>query len=80
MNTRYTITPGLRLFKKRQGEEVFRRVPFHINFTLRFCRYPFECCPGYMWNYNSNVCERKSSMNKLNLFTADKISNDSEII
>lgn len=28
MNTRYTITPGLRLFKKRQGEEVFRRVPF----------------------------------------------------
>lgn len=33
-----------------------------------------------MWNYNSNVCERKSSMNKLNLFTADKISNDSEII
>lgn len=20
--------------------------------------YPFECCPGYMWNYNSNVCEQ----------------------
>nr|XP_034334258.1 multiple epidermal growth factor-like domains protein 6 [Crassostrea gigas] len=20
--------------------------------------YPFECCPGYMWNYNSIVCEQ----------------------
>lgn len=34
MNTRYTITPGLRLFKKRQGEEVFRRVPFVCILTL----------------------------------------------
>lgn len=42
--------------------------------------YPFECCPGYMWNYNSNVCERKSSLNKLNLFPANQISSDSEII
>lgn len=82
MNTRYTITPGLRLIQNetRRGGVSSCSFCLHINFTLSFCRYPFDCCPGYTWNYNSNVCERKSSMNKLNLFTADKISNDSEII
>lgn len=36
--------------------------PCKSNLHWVFADIYFECCPGYMWDYNSDVCKCKSEL------------------